>query len=60
MGVSHLPVNNVFIFELQPNGKGTLLKLCHRAFGFMDSGMKGRYTGGWKKLLPQLKELAEK
>jgi uncharacterized protein YndB with AHSA1/START domain len=60
MGMSHLPVNNVFIFELQPNAKGTLLKLCQRSFGFMDPDLKKRYTGGWKKLLPHHKQLAEK
>jgi len=60
IGMSHLPVSNAFIFELTPDKKGTILKLCQRTFGYMDPDLKNRYQGGWKKLLPQLKALAEK
>ncbi|HEV8606816.1 MAG TPA: SRPBCC domain-containing protein [Tepidisphaeraceae bacterium] len=62
MGLSHLPVNNAFIFELQPKsgGKKTLLRFCQRTFGLLTSDIKKNFGGGWKKLLPQLKELAER
>lgn len=61
VGLTHLPVNNVFIFELQAkkDGKATLLRFGQRTFGFVDTDLKKRYAGGWKKLLPQLKSLAE-
>ena len=59
MGLTHLPVSNAFIFELQPKGQGTLLRMCHRAFGYMDSEVGKRYGQGWKQLLPQIKALAE-
>lgn len=61
MGLTHLPVNNVFIFELQPRGKnGTLLRFAQRTFGYIDADVKKRYHGGWKQLLPQIKAMAEK
>src|ERR1035437_1868293 len=58
IGLSHLPVSNAMIFELQPkkDGKATLLRLGHRAFGFMDADVKKRYSGAWKHLLGNLKE----
>jgi uncharacterized protein YndB with AHSA1/START domain len=61
IGLSHLPVSNVLIFELteQKDGKETLLKVCMRSSGFMDAGVKERYVGAWKHLLPQLKSAAE-
>jgi uncharacterized protein YndB with AHSA1/START domain len=61
IGLSHLPVNSVYIFELQPkkDGKETLLRFGQRTFGFLTADVKKSYGGGWKKLLPQLKELAE-
>jgi len=59
MGLTHVPAMNAFIFELQPRGSGTLLKLCHRAFGYMDSDVGKRYKGGWKQLLGRLKTVAE-
>jgi uncharacterized protein YndB with AHSA1/START domain len=61
MGLSHLPVMNAFIFELQPRAgaKGTLLRLCHRSFGYMDAMVGKRYGEGWRQLLGQLKALAE-
>ena len=60
MGLTHLPVNSVFIFELQPRGKGTLLRFCQRSFGFIDPTVKTRYSQGWKQLLSQMKAMAEK
>jgi uncharacterized protein YndB with AHSA1/START domain len=62
IGLTHLPVNNVFIFELQPknNGKSTLLRLGQRTFGFVDADLKKRFNGGWKHQLGQLKKFAEK
>ena len=61
MGLTHLPVNSVFIWELQPqnDGKTTLLRFGQRTFGFIDPELKQRMQGGWSKLLPQLKALAE-
>ena len=61
IGLSHLPVSNAMIFELQPrkDGKATLLRVGHRAFGFMDADVKSRYAGGWKQLLGNMKKLAE-
>ncbi len=61
MGMSHLPVNNAFIFELQPRGKnGTLLRFCQRTFGFITPEVQKDYAGGWKQLLPQIKRMSEK
>ena len=59
---SRLPVNNALIWELQPknNGKTTLLRFCHRCFGFLTPDVKKNFAGGWKQLWPQLKALAEK
>lgn len=61
IGMSHMPVNSVYIFELQPrnDGKGTLLRFGQRTYGFLTPDVKKNFGGGWKKLLPQLKELAE-
>jgi uncharacterized protein YndB with AHSA1/START domain len=59
MGLSHLPATNVFIFEVQPRGKGSLLRVCQRTFGFIDATVGKRYQGGWRQLLPQIKALAE-
>lgn len=62
LGMTHLPVMNVFIFELQPknDGKSTLLRLGHRCFGFASPDTETRVAGGWTKLLGQLKDSAEK
>jgi uncharacterized protein YndB with AHSA1/START domain len=62
MGFTHLPVTCVTIFELQPqnDGKSTLLRLGQRTFGFVDADLQTRITGAWKKLLPNIKTLAEK
>ena len=62
MGLSHLPVINVFIFELQPknDGKTTLLRLGQRVFGFLDADVQTRMAGGWKQLLENLKAASEK
>ena len=62
MGMSHLPVSNAMIFELQPKngGKTTLLRFCQRAFGYMTADIEKNFKGGWKTLFPQLKALAEK
>ena len=61
-GLTHLPVTMVFIFELQPkdDGKTTLLRVGHRVHGMMDADVETRMTGAWKKLLGQLKEMAER
>ena len=62
MGMSHVPTNNVFIFELQPenDGKATLLRFCQRTFGYLTENVSKDYQGGWKQLFAQLKGLAEK
>lgn len=62
MGMSHVPTNNVFIFELQPekDGKATLLRFCQRTFGYLTEDVGKNYQGGWKQLFGQLKTLAEK
>jgi uncharacterized protein YndB with AHSA1/START domain len=59
MGMSHLPVISAFIFQLEPKGNGTLLKLCHRCYGMIDTEAKQRYSGGWKQLLAKLKAFSE-
>jgi uncharacterized protein YndB with AHSA1/START domain len=62
MGMSHLPVVNAIIFELQERagGKSTLLRMCQRTFGFILEDTEQRTSEGWKVLLPNLKALAEK
>ena len=61
LGLTHLPVNCVVIFELQPqnDGKATLLRIGMRIFGFIDADVKERYEGAWQKLMGQIKTLAE-
>jgi uncharacterized protein YndB with AHSA1/START domain len=60
MGTNHTPVNSAFIFELQPKGKGTLLRFGQRTFGLIDPDMKKNMQRGWGTLFKQLKALAEK
>jgi uncharacterized protein YndB with AHSA1/START domain len=62
LGLTHLPVNSVVIFELQPkpDGKSTLLRVGTRMFGYMGADVKKGYKNGWKQLLARLKTLAEK
>jgi len=61
IGLSHLPLATVVIFELQPQdgGKSTLLKVCMRSTGLMDAEVENRYQGAWQRLLPQIKAAAE-
>jgi uncharacterized protein YndB with AHSA1/START domain len=61
-GLTHLPVTNVVIFELQERdgGKSTLLRICFRSSGFMTDDVENRLSGVWSKLLPNIKTLAEK
>ena len=61
MGMTHLPANNVFIFELQPSsdGKKTTLRVGTRLFGFLHSDVKKHVPEAWKMLLGQLKSAAE-
>lgn len=59
LGMTHLPVSSVFIFELEAAGDGTLLRFCQRTFGYITSDRKKSMSSGWGKLLPQLKRLAE-
>ncbi|HVT82032.1 MAG TPA: SRPBCC domain-containing protein [Phycisphaerae bacterium] len=62
LGMTHLPVNSVIIFELQPeaDGKSTLLRVGTRMMGFMDGDIGERFKGGWQKLLGSLKAASEK
>jgi uncharacterized protein YndB with AHSA1/START domain len=62
MGLSHLPANNVLIFELQPrdDGKSTLLRFGQRTFGLLTADVKKNVPNAWKQMLPNLKALAEK
>jgi hypothetical protein len=53
--------HGIVSFELEPRGKGTLLKLTHRAFGELTKETERNYTGGWTDLLgTRLKELVER
>ncbi len=60
-GLTHLAVNCVFIFELQPqeDGAKTLLRLGRRVFGYIDDTVEERTKGGWKHMLGQIKTAAE-
>lgn len=60
MGLSHLPMTNAIIFELQSQGKGTLLWLGHRGAGLMTAGIEKQFKHGWKELIAELKKFAEK
>ena len=62
LGMTHLPMQAVVIFELQPKGDGkkTLLRVGTRMYGFMLGDVKKNIQGGWKHFLGQLKTLAEK
>jgi len=44
-------VAGVVSFVLEPRGKGTLLKLSHRAAGELSDEAETRYTKGWADLL---------
>ena len=62
LGMSHLPVTSVIIFELQPtpDGKATLLRVGTRMFGLMDVDRKKHMKEAWKKLMGNIKALAER
>lgn len=61
VGLSHLPVNNVMIFELQAKdgGKSTLLRTGQRLFGFITSDIEGNYQKGWGSLMQMIKTVVE-
>jgi uncharacterized protein YndB with AHSA1/START domain len=61
LGLTHLPVTSVIIFELQPkqDGKATLLRVGTRMFGFMDLDRKKHMKDAWRKLMGNIKVLAE-
>jgi len=59
LGLSHLPLTTVVIFELTPQGSGTLLKVGMRSCGYMDAEVEKRYAGAWQRLLSQIKAAAE-
>lgn len=61
MGMTHLPCINVFIYELQPqhDGKGTLLRVGQRTFGYIDADVETRTAAGWGQLMQNLKVAAE-
>ena len=59
IGLSHLPLATVVIFDLTPQGTGTLLKVAMRSCGYMDADVEKRYTGAWQRLLAQIKSAAE-
>ncbi|HSA92549.1 MAG TPA: metalloregulator ArsR/SmtB family transcription factor [Terriglobales bacterium] len=50
MGMSGA-VSGVIGYELEPDGKGTRLKLSHRAIGEVTEQTRANYTGGWNDLL---------
>ena len=61
MGNTHMPLESVYIFEIQPRGtNGSLLRFGQRTYGYIDKDLAKRMKGGWGKLLPQLVALAEK
>ena len=62
IGLSHLPVNNVIIYELQPKdgGKSTLLRTGQRLFGFITADIEMNYKKGWEGLLQSIKAAVEK
>ena len=62
LGLTHLPVTSVIIFELQPkqDGKATLLRVGTRMIGFMDLDRKKHMKDAWKKLMGNIKALAER
>jgi uncharacterized protein YndB with AHSA1/START domain len=60
MGNTHMPVESVYIFEIQPRGtNASLLRFGQRTYGYIDNDLAKRMKGGWGKLLPQLVALAE-
>jgi uncharacterized protein YndB with AHSA1/START domain len=61
IGLTHLPVNSVMIFELQSKdgGKSTLLRTGHRVFGFITADIEGNTKKGWGALMQSIKVAAE-
>ena len=61
LGMTHVPVSSVIIFELQPaaDGKKTLLRVGTRMFGLLGPDVKKNFKNGWGRLLGQLKAHAE-
>jgi uncharacterized protein YndB with AHSA1/START domain len=62
IGMSHLPINSVIIFELQPQrgGKSTLLRFCQRSTGLATPDLEKNARRNWKStMLKNLKEAAE-
>lgn len=62
VGLTHLPVNNVMIFELQSKdgGKSTLLRTGQRLFGFITPDIEANFQKGWGQLMQAIKGVAEK
>jgi len=61
MGNTHMPVESVYIFEIQERGaNASLLRFCQRTYGYIDKDLSKRMKNGWGKLLPQLVALAER
>jgi len=61
MGMTHVPVTTVVIFEMQPEGGGKrmLWRLGTRMHGLLTAGVKQMYREGWGHYLPQLVRRAE-
>ncbi len=59
MGMQGAVFGNI-AFELLGDGKSTILKLAHHAFGDISDDHKKNYTAGWQSLLGvRLKGLIE-
>jgi uncharacterized protein YndB with AHSA1/START domain len=50
LGMSGAGLND-YMYELEPNGSGTTLKLTHHALGYRDADTEKMYREGWKALL---------
>jgi len=54
------PVHGMVIFELQPDGSGTLLRFSHRAVGAITDRELATYNDGWRNLLGRLAAYVER
>lgn len=61
LGMGRLPCASVYEFHLEAGkgGRGTRIRLVHRAHGLLDPAWKRAHESGWREMWPHFRALAE-
>ncbi len=51
LGMTTLPVNSLYTYELEDDDGGTLLKLTHDCYGRLEEEWADKHDAGWQMLL---------